>query len=59
MIQRLIEIQNSLNVSDSVFAARLGISRALWYSLKTGKSNLGQKSYPAILKAFPELAQYV
>ena len=59
MIQRLIEIQKTLNVSDSKFAQRIGISRALWYSMKHGKSLPGSKSIPAILKAFPELAQYI
>jgi len=59
MIQRLLAIQKELGASDRVFAERLGISRALWYSIKTGNSKPGEKSLPAILTAFPELSSYV
>lgn len=46
--------QRELKEGDRVFAARLGMSRQMWFMLRTGRTPPGRRTLEAILRAFPE-----
>lgn len=55
LIHSLIEKQRAENLSNAEFARRLGISRALWDLVRTGKRGFGERTLSGIVCAYPEL----
>ena len=47
--------RKELHLTDAAFARRMGITRALWASVKNGHSNPGMKVVRAAMRRFPEL----
>lgn len=59
LVDFLIEKQLAERLSDTEFARKLGISRALWDFIRTGRRGFGEKSLKGIVRAFPELTPRV
>lgn len=55
LIHSLIEKQQAQQLSNTQFARRLGISRALWDLVRTGKRGFGERTLSGIVRAYPEL----
>ncbi len=55
LIERLITRQRELGLTDGEFARRLGISRTLWWAIRTGQRAMGLRSLRGIVRAFPDL----
>lgn len=55
LIHSLIEKQRAEHLSNTEFAQRLGISRALWDLVRTGKRGFGEKTLSGIVRAYPDL----
>ncbi len=56
---KLIERQRELSLRDGEMAARLGIPRTTYSSMKVGRSRVSLELARRIARAFPDLAQYV
>jgi transcriptional regulator with XRE-family HTH domain len=59
LVEKLIEEQDKLRLSDRKFAQLLGISSALWSNTKRGKAQPGRKLIAASVNRFPLLANSV
>ena len=59
LADKLKEIQTKDGLSDYKFAARLGISPQLWQMTRTRKREIGLSILKGIVRAYPELCQYV
>lgn len=55
LIESLIEKQQAEHLSNTEFARRLGVSRALWDLVRTGKRGFGERMLSGIVHAYPEL----
>jgi len=55
LIEQIKAKQIELGLSESEFAKKLGISRALWFLIKKGERQPGFKFIQAIIKKFPDL----
>ena len=55
MLKSIIEIQNSLSLSDYGFARQLGIARATWQLARTKHIPIGLTLLRAVSRTFPEL----
>lgn len=54
LLESLKAKQAELGLSDTAFAARLGISYHAWYSLQKGRRGFGTSMLRSILAEFPE-----
>lgn len=59
LLQRLISLQDELDLSDRAFAARLGVNHALWNQTRLGKMTLNDTVLAGVLRAFPDLEEQV
>jgi hypothetical protein len=55
LIEQLKKRQTDRKLADSEFANLLGVSRALWVSVKGNKRNLGVDSLNKVMTQFPDL----
>lgn len=55
LMDTLVAKQAELGLSDTDFAAKLGISRPLWSMIRDGKRKPGQKVVAGVMRAFPRL----
>jgi hypothetical protein len=55
LISALIEKQQTENLTERAFAAKLGIEGGSWNMLKHGKRRIGRKTLKGILRAYPDL----
>jgi hypothetical protein len=55
IVQKLIEVQRALQLSDQKFSEKIGISRPMWQIIRTGKRGIGGRTLIQIFKAFPPL----
>jgi len=55
LVELLIKKQEEMNLSETEFANKLGMSRPMWYLVKSGNRQPGKKFLKATMKAFPEL----
>lgn len=55
MLDKLMAIQKRKRWSDRQMAESLGISRAMWQHIRTGRVGLGQRTLKGIMRAYPEL----
>lgn len=55
LLSLLIKKQEAENLSHTEFAQSLGISRALWDLVRTGKRGFGEKTLSGIVRSYPEL----
>lgn len=53
LIEKLKVKQGDMSETD--FAEKLGMSRAMWYLVKNGQSEPGLDFLRAVIKAFPDL----
>jgi transcriptional regulator with XRE-family HTH domain len=50
----LMQRQESLGLNESEFAEHLGISRSMWWLVKSGQRNPGGKFLRAVMRNLPE-----
>lgn len=55
LLHSLIKKQREKGLSHTEFAQSLGISRALWDLVRTGKRGFGEKTLSGIVRSYPEL----
>lgn len=55
LLQKLTDKQKKLEMTDAVFAAKLGVSRQLWQFTRTERMPIGQKVIAGTCRAFPEM----
>lgn len=59
LINSLIEKQRAEHLSNTQFAQKLGVSRALWDLVRRGRRGLGEKMLKGIVRAYPDLIPQV
>ena len=59
VIKEVLKRQKKSKLSNTKFAAKLGIPRQTWESLITGRRNAGYKVWSAIQSTYPELTDMV
>ncbi len=57
IVQRLLSIQEKQALTDTSLSSQLGISRSLWWLIKTGQRKPGMKFLQAVIQVYPELTQ--
>lgn len=56
LVQRLIEIQQAEGLSNSAFAAKLGIDQSMWWRVRCSSQRAGRKVIDGALRLYPDLA---
>ncbi len=59
LLERLIEKQMELELSDRAFARRRGISRDLWSKTRSGKAPIRFEILAGVMREFPAFAAEV
>lgn len=59
LIERLMAHQKTEKLSDTQFAAKIGLSYPSWSALKRGVMTPGYKTIRRVLAAYPDLASDV
>lgn len=54
LLQRLKQLQEDHKLNDQQFAARLGVSRALWTRIRRGERPIRYEVLSGAVQAFPE-----
>ena len=56
LIDKLVETQRAMHLTDERFAAELRVSRSYWSMLRSGDRRPGRKFIGAITRRFPHMA---
>lgn len=54
LVTKLLEKQRALNLTDSAFSKKLGISRQLWSAIKSGRKGSSLKLFQGVMRELPE-----
>lgn len=55
LIEKLSSLQAAQSLSDSRFAAELGVSRAMWSKVRAGKKRPGRRFLSGVVRRYPSL----
>lgn len=55
LVSKLIAKQKASGAGDGAFARKLGVTRAVWFNVRTGRQPIGEKMLRGIVRCFPDL----
>lgn len=56
LVKRLVQIQSEKGLTDTAFAATLGVHRVMWSLTRRGKRQPGKRTIEGAFRQWPELS---